>query len=341
MTPDLRTRYLGLDLRSPIVASSTPLTGDPSFVKQLEDAGAGAVVLPSLFEEEILNDEIELSRALDQGTEQFAEALGYFPNVAEFKGIGERYLERIEKTKGLVSIPIIASLNADSSGAWVRYARLMQEAGADALELNLYHVAADPLVGSAQREQADVDLVAEIRSAITIPFAVKLSPYYAALANFAGRIVAAGANGLVLFNRFYQPDIDVDTFDVTTRVSLSHPSELRLPLRWLAILRPQLGPSCGLAATTGIHAGTDAVKALAVGADVVMMASAILRNGAGQVGKLERELVTWLEEREYVSVSQLRGSATAANVANPTAFERANYLKTLHSWSAPSELAGV
>jgi dihydroorotate dehydrogenase (fumarate) len=323
------------------VASSTPLTGDPSFVKQLEDAGVGAVVLPSLFEEEILNDEIELSRSLDQGTEQFAEALGYFPNVAEFKGVGERYLERIAKTRKLVSIPVVASLNADSSGSWVRYARLMQEAGADALELNLYHVAADPGIASAAREQADIDLVAEIRSAITIPFAVKLTPYYAALANVAGRLVGAGADGLVLFNRFYQPDLDIETFDVTTRVSLSHPSELRLPLRWIAILRPQLGPRCGLAATTGIHGGTDAVKAIAVGADVVMMASAILRNGAGQVATLERELVTWLEEREYVSVSQLRGSATAANVANPTAFERANYLKTLHSWSTPSELAGV
>jgi len=341
VTPDLRTRYLGLDLRSPIVASSTPLTGDPSFVRQLEDAGAGAVVLPSLFEEEILNDEIELSRSLDQGTEQFAEALGYFPNVEEFKGVGDRYLERLAKTKSMVSIPVVASLNADATGSWVRYAKLIQDAGADALELNLYHVAADPDVGSSAREDADVSLVAEVREAISIPFAVKLSPYYAALANFAGRVVGAGADGLVLFNRFYQPDLDLETFDVVTKVSLSHPSELRLPLRWLAILRPQLGPGVGLAATTGIHAGTDAVKALSVGADVVMMASAILRNGAAQVATVEREMVAWMTEREYESVSQLRGSASAANVANPSAFERANYLRTLHSWSAPSELAGV
>ncbi len=341
MTPDLRTRYLGLDLRSPIVASSTPLTGEPSFVKELEDAGVGAVVLPSLFEEEILNDEIELSRALDQGTEQFPEALGYFPNVEEFKGIGERYLERLQKTKSMVSIPVVASLNADSTGSWIRYAKLIQDAGADALELNLYHVAADAAVGSAAREDADVDLVAEVRAAISIPFAVKLSPYYAAMANFAGRVVEAGANGLVLFNRFYQPDLDLETFDVVTKVSLSHPSELRLPLRWLAILRPQLGPGVGLASTTGIHAGTDAVKALSVGADVAMMASAILRNGAGHVATVQRELVEWMTEREYESVSQLRGSATAANVVNPSAFERANYLKTLHSWSAPSKLAGV
>ncbi len=341
MTPDLRTRYLGLDLRSPIVASSTPLTGDPSFVKQLEDEGVGAVVLPSLFEEEILNDEIELSRALDQGTEQFAEALAYFPTQGELKGVGDRYLDRLAKTKQAVSIPVIASLNADANGSWVRYAKLMQEAGADALELNLYHVAADPEIGSSFREQADIDLVAEVASAISIPFAVKLSPYYAAFANFAGRVVGAGADGLVLFNRFYQPDLDLETFDVVNKVSLSHPSELRLPLRWIGMLRPQLGPSVGLAATSGIHGGTDAVKALAVGADIVMMASAILRNGAGHVGTVERELVAWMEEREYTGVSQLRGSATAANVPNPTAFERANYLATLHSWSARPDLAGV
>ncbi|HYO43871.1 MAG TPA: dihydroorotate dehydrogenase-like protein [Candidatus Limnocylindrales bacterium] len=338
MTPDLRTRYLGLDLQSPIVASSTPLTGDPSFVKQLEEAGAGAVVLPSLFEEEILHDELEMTRALDQGTEQFAEALGYFPAVAEYKGVGDRYLERIEKTKKAVSIPVIASLNADASGAWTRYAKLMQDAGADALELNLYHVAADPEIGSSFREQADIDLVTEVANAITIPFAVKLSPYYAAFANFAGRVVGAGADGLVLFNRFYQPDLDLETFDVINKVSLSHPTELRLPLRWIGMLRPQLGPDTGLAATSGIHAATDVVKALAVGADVTMMASAILRHGAGHVGTVTRDLVDWMTEREYESVSQLRASATAANVPDASAFERANYLATLHSWSTPREV---
>lgn len=338
MTPDLRTRYLGLDLRSPIVASSTPLTGDPSFVKQLEDAGAGAVVLPSLFEEEILHDELEMSRALDQGTEQFAEALGYFPNVAEFKGVGDRYLERIEKTKKAVSIPVIASLNADATGAWTRYAKLMEEAGADALELNLYHVAGDPQIGSSFREQADIDLVSEVANAVSIPFAVKLSPYYAAFANFAGRVVGAGADGLVLFNRFYQPDLDLETFDVINKVSLSHPTELRLPLRWIGMLRPQLGAGTGLAATSGIHSAGDVVKALAVGADITMMASAILRHGAGHVGTVERELIAWMEEREYESVSQLRGSATASNVPDPSAFERANYLATLHSWSTPREV---
>jgi dihydroorotate dehydrogenase (fumarate) len=338
VTPDLRTRYLGLDLRSPVVASSTPLTGDPSFVKQLEDAGAGAVVLPSLFEEEILHDELEMSRALDQGTEQFAEALGYFPTVAEFKGVGDRYLERIEKTKKAVSIPVIASLNADAMGSWVRYAKLIEAAGADALELNLYHVNANAAVSSAVREDADLALVSEIRAAVRIPFAVKLSPYYAAFANFAGRVVGAGADGLVLFNRFYQPDLDLESFDVINKVSLSHPTELRLPLRWIGVLRPQLGDGTGLAATSGIHAATDVVKALAVGADIAMMASAILRHGAGHVATVERELIAWMEEREYESVSQLRGSATAANVPDPTAFERANYLATLHSWTTPREV---
>jgi dihydroorotate dehydrogenase (fumarate) len=341
VTPDLRTRYLGLDLRSPIVASSSPLTGDPSFVQQLEEAGVGAVVLPSLFEEEIVNDEIELSRALDQGTEQFAEALGYFPTQSDFKGVGDRYLGRLEKTKKLVSIPVVASLNADATGSWVRYAKLLQDAGADALELNLYHVAADPGVGSSFREQADIELVGEVAAAVTIPVAVKLSPYYSALANFAGRVVGAGAKGLVLFNRFYQPDLDLETFDVVNKVALSHPSELRLPLRWVGILRPQLGDGIGLAATTGIHSASDAIKALSVGADIVMMASAILRHGAGHVGTVERDLVAWMVEREYESVAQLRGSASAANVPNPTAFERANYVATLHSWSAPRDLAGV
>ena len=339
MSVDLKTRYLGLELRSPIVASSTPLTGDPSFVARLEEAGAGAVVLPSLFEEEIVNDELELSRSLDQGTEQFAEALGYFPAVPSIKGVGDQYLERIARTKGLVSIPVVGSLNADATSGWVRYARLIEEAGADALELNLYHVNADHRVTSAMREAADLALVAEIRSAISIPFAVKLSPYYAALASLAGSMVAAGADGLVLFNRFYQPDLDLDTFDVVNRVSLSHPTELRLPLRWLAILRPQLGRSVSLAATSGIHAASDVIKALAVGADITMMASAILRHGADHVATVERELVAWMEEREYESVAQLRGSATAATVADPTAFERANYLQTLHSWSTPSALA--
>ena len=338
MSPDLRTRYLGLDLRSPVVASSSPLTGDPAVAKQLEDAGVGAVVLPSLFEEEILNEEIELSRALEAGSEQFAVALGYFPRIDSYKGIGDQYLARLEKTRKDLTIPVIASLNADTTGGWVRYARLMQDAGADALELNLYRLAADPGTAAVDRESTDLELIAAVRAAVTIPLAVKLSPYYSAFANFARRAVAAGADGLVLFNRFYQPDLDLDTFDVVNKVALSHPSELRLPLRWIAILRPQLGTRVGLAATSGVHAGTDAVKGLLVGADVVMMTSALLRNGAAHARTVQDELVAWMSEREYESVNQMRGSASAATVENPAMFERANYMATLHSWSAPHDL---
>jgi dihydroorotate dehydrogenase (fumarate) len=336
---DLRTRYLGLDLRSPLVASSSPLTGDLASARRLEQAGAAAVVLPSLFEEEIVNEEIQLTRSLEAGTEQFAEALGYFPRIDTYAGIGERYLEQLERTKAALTIPVIASLNASTAGGWVRYARLMQDAGADALELNLYHVAADPLLTADDRETADLELIAAVRSSVTIPLAVKLSPYYSALASFAARAVDAGANGLILFNRFYQPDLDLESLEVIARVELSRPAELRLPLRWLAILRPQLGAGVSLAATSGIHSGEDAVKGLLVGADVVMMTSALLRNGAAHVRAVEAEMTAWMTEHEYESVTQLRGSASAATVADPSAFERANYMAALHSWSTPTDRA--
>ncbi len=338
MSADMRTRYLGLDLRSPIVASSTPWTGDPAVAKRLDEAGAGAIVLPSLFEEEIVNEELELNRSLEQGNEQFGEALSYFPRIEGYKGHGERYLARLEKTKLSVGCPVIASLNAATTGGWVRYARLMQDAGADALELNLYHVVADPSMSAADREDTDLELIAAVRAAVTIPLAVKLSPYYTALANFAARAVEAGASGLVLFNRFYQPDLDLESLDIVNKVALSTPNELRLPLRWIAILRPQLGDAVGLAATSGVHTATDAAKALLVGADVAMTASAVLQHGVRRVQSLVEGLAAWMEEHEYDSVGQLRGSATAASVSDPTAFERANYMATLHSWSTPADL---
>jgi len=338
MTVDLRTRYLGLDLRSPIVASSSPFTGDLATARRLEQAGVAAIVLPSLFEEEILNEELELSRSLEAGTEQFAEALGYFPAIESYSGAGDRYLARLERTKAELSIPVIASLNAATTGGWVRYGRLVQDAGADALELNLYHVAADPAMTAVDRESTDLEMVAAVRAAVSIPLAVKVSPYYSAFANFATAVRRAGADGLVLFNRFYQPDLDLDSLDIVNRVDLSRPSDLRLPLRWIAIMRPQLGPDTALAATSGIHSGTDAIKGLLVGADVVMMTSALLLNGPGHVTTVESEMVAWMTEREYESVAQLRGSASAATVADPTAFERANYAATLHSWSSPPDL---
>jgi dihydroorotate dehydrogenase (fumarate) len=333
--PDLSTRYLGLTLRSPIVASASPLNDQPAAVRLLEEAGVAAIVMPSLFEEEILFEEIELSRALEAGTEHFAEALDYFPSVADMANAGDRYLAQLEQLKRHSSIPVIASLNATSTGAWTRYAQHMADAGADAVELNLYHVVADPLHAASDLEAADLELIAAVRAALSVPLAVKLSPYYSALANFASRAVGAGADGLVLFNRFYQPDLDLDTLDVVARVELSRPWELRLPLRWIAILRSQLGPDVSLAATSGIASGTDVVKALLVGADVAMITSAVLRDGPAHIATVEAELLDWMREREYHSVAQLRGSASHANVADPSAFERANYMKTLRSWAAP------
>ncbi len=334
---DLSTRYLGLDLRSPVVASASPLNGQPDSAKRVEDAGAGALVLPSLFEEEILHQELELTRALEAGSDVFAEAGDYFPAIDSFEGVGDRYLNRLEAIKARSGIPVIASLNATAPGSWSRYARWMVDAGADAIELNLYRVAADPTRSGADVEDSDVEIVAAVRAEIEVPLAVKLSPYYSATAHFASRVVAAGADGLVLFNRFYQPDLDLETFDVAPQLALSRPWELRLPLRWIAILRPQLGPGTGLAATTGIASGTDVVKALAVGADVAMMTSAALRHGPDHFAVVEAQLRDWLTEHEYDSVSQLRGSASHATSASPSAFERANYVATLHSWSSPAQ----
>ncbi len=337
MTADLRTRYLGLDLRSPIVASASPLTGAADTARLIEEAGAAAIVLPSLFEEEIVNEEIGLNRSLEAGSEQFAEALAYFPTIQSFAGAGDRYLAGLERIKAQAAVPVIASLNATTTGGWIRYARLIEDAGADALELNLYRVAADPGRTAADMEAADLQLIAAVRGSISIPLAVKLSPYYTALAGFAARVIDAGADGLVLFNRFYQPDLDLETLDVVARVDLSQPSELRLPMRWIAILRPQLPRGISLAATSGVHSGTDVIKALMVGADVAMMTSALLRHGPGHIRTVEDHLRAWMAERDYESVDQLRGSANQATVEDPAAFERANYMDTLHSWTAPQD----
>jgi dihydroorotate dehydrogenase (fumarate) len=341
MTVDLKTDYLGLKLRSPLVASASPLTGEPESARRIEDAGAAAIVLPSLFEEEILNEGIELNRSIEAGTEQFAEALDYFPEMAAFAGAGDRYVSRLERIKRTASIPVIASLNATSAGGWVSYAERLQDAGADALELNIYRVAADPGRTAADVESADLELIAAVRASVKIPLAVKLSPYYSALANFAGRAIELGADGLVLFNRFYQPDLDLESLDVVSRLELSHSWELRLPMRWIALLRPQLGADVSLAATSGIHSGEDALKALMVGADVAMMTSALLRHGPRHLATVETELRAWMADHDYESVAQLRGSASQDAIADPAAFERANYMKTLHSWSTPSDLTAT
>ena len=331
---DLTTSYLGLSLRSPIVASASPITRDLRAVEQLLAAGAGAIVLPSLFEEEIIHEEIQLNRALEAGSNHFAEALDYFPTVREMADAGRRYLDDLECIKVASTVPVIGSLNATSTGGWSRYAKLIEDAGADALELNLYRVAADPHRSAAEMEATDLDVIAAVRAQIRIPLAVKLSPYYSAMANFATRVADAGADGLVLFNRFYQPDLDLDTLDVVPRVELSQPWELRLPLRWIAILRPQL-PHVSLAATSGIGQGTDVVKVLMVGADVAMTTSSLLRHGPAHLSSMEADLRAWMADHEYDSVSQLQGSASQATSDNPSAFERANYMRTLHSWVTP------
>jgi dihydroorotate dehydrogenase (fumarate) len=330
---NLATRYLGLDLASPIVASAGPLTGDPSAVLALVRAGAGAIVMPSLFEEEILDEELNFNWALESGADQFSEALSYFPNVPELSTPGDRYLARLAEIKALVDVPVIASLNADSSGGWVRYAGLLADAGADALELNLYAIAANPDIEAADVERSMLDIVSAVRAAVAVPLAVKLSPYYSAMANFARRVANAGADGLVLFNRFYQPDIDLEQLEVVPRVELSSPWELRLPLRWIAILRPLLSSATSLAATSGVHTGLDVVKAIAVGADVATMTSALLRHGPAHIGEAEAELRQWLDDHEYTSVGQLRGSMNSANIDDPSRFERSNYVKLLHSWA--------
>jgi len=337
VTPDLRTRYLGLELRSPLVASASPLTGELDGLRRLQDAGAAAAVLPSLFEEQLTHDQVELDRLLETTSEHVGEAQSYFPELEDYNTGPWSYLYLIEQAKRAVAIPVIASLNGVTPGGWVRHAERMQDAGADALELNLYSVATDPRVGATELEARYLELVAAVRAAVTVPLAVKLSPFFTALANIAVRIVEAGADGLVLFNRFYQPDLDLDSLDVVPRLVLSTSEELRLPLRWIAILRGQVRAS--LAATTGVHTGLDAAKVLLAGADVAMMTSALLRHGPGHVRTVERELLAILAERDYDAVGKLRGSMSRSAMPDPEGFERANYMRTLMSWSSRAQVS--
>ena len=333
----LTTRYLGLDLRSPLVASAGPLTGALVTAERLQEHGAAAIVLPSLFEEEVLHEDADLLMALEQGSEHFAEALDYFPGFDALESSAQRYLSRVERFKARVQVPVIASLNATSDSGWVQYAHLIEEAGADALELNLYRVAADPSQSGAAIEARDLAIIRRVRETIGIPLAVKLSPYYSAFANFAAAVVAAGANGLVLVNRFYQPDIDVTTRDVVPTMELSHAWELRLPVRWTAILKPQLAGRASLAVSTGVHSGTDAAKALLAGADVAMMTSAVLRHGPEHVAEVERQLLEWMDENEFASPAKFRGSVSYSAADDPAAFERASYRRTLHAKMTPYE----
>ncbi len=331
--PDLTTPYLGMSLRTPVVASSGPLTGQLTSLRALEAAGVGAVVLPSLFEEQLEHEDREEERYRGLSADANPEATyGYAPALDDYNRGSSRYLRLVRDAKAALQVPVIASLNGTTRGGWVGYARLLADAGADAIELNLYQVAADPDRSGRQVEAAALDLVAAVVAACEVPVAVKLSPYWSSLGHFAPQLVEAGADGLVLFNRFYQPDVDLQTLSVSPSLTLSSSEELRLPLRWMALLHGRVDAS--LAATTGIHHPADVVKALLAGANVAMTTSALLRHGAGHAAVLVDGLRDWMAARAYASVTQLTGSVSRAAVADPSAYERANYLQTLTAYAS-------
>lgn len=332
MSVDLSTRYLGLELKHPIAASASPLTGNIDSLKRLQDAGVAAVVLPSLFEEQIEHEEMATHNLMLSGTELSPEAHGFFPEMQNYVTGPDRYLKLIADAKQSLSVPVIASLNGHTPGGWTKIARQLQEAGADAIELNVYFLAASVDDTSAAVEQRYVDLVASVTQQVGIPVAVKVAPYFSAMANMAARLHQAGAAGLVLFNRFLQPDIALEELEVTPHLVLSTSDELRLALRWIAILRGRVGAS--LAATGGAHTPDDVLKLLLAGADCVMLASSLLTQGPGHVDTLVRGVQTWLSERDYTSVAQMKGSLSQQSCPDPDAFERANYMRALQSYTS-------
>ena len=332
MTVDLRTRYLGLDLIHPIVASASPLTGSIDSLKRLQDAGIAAVVLPSLFEEQIEHEEMAAHNLMMSGTELSPEARGFFPEMQHYRTGPDQYLQLIADAKKALSVPVIASLNGYTPGGWTGIARQFQEAGADAIELNVYFLATSVDDSSAAVEQRYVDLVESVTRRVNIPVAVKVAPYFSAMANMAARLAKAGASGLVLFNRFLQPDIELEELEVAPHLVLSSSDELRLALRWIAILRGRVGVS--LAATGGAHTPDDVLKLLLAGADCVMLASSLLTQGPAHVGTLVRGVQAWMTERDYSSVAQMKGSLSQQSCPDPDAFERANYMKALHSYTS-------
>ncbi len=327
---DLSTTYLGLNLRSPLVPSASPITAELDGLKRAEDAGAGAVVLPSVFEEQIRRESAELDIALEQGAESFAEALSYLPQPSEFRIGPDDYLDHIQAAKKALGIPVIASLNGASLGGWTDYARKIQQAGANAIELNIYCIPTDPNLTAAEVEKTYIDILKGVKGAVTIPVAVKLSPFFSNMASMAWQLDQAGANGLVLFNRFYQPDINLATLEVEHSLLLSTPQARRLPLRWVALLFGRIKAS--LAATSGIHTAHDALKMLMAGADVTMLCSVLLRKGVSHIAEIQTEMTQWLTEHEYESVSQLKGSMSQQNCPDPSAFERAQYMRVISTW---------
>jgi dihydroorotate dehydrogenase (fumarate) len=329
---DLNTRYLGLNLRSPLVPSASPLSDDIGAVKKMEDSGAGAVVLHSLFEEQLTREQESLQHHLAFGTESFPEALSFFPMPQEFQSGPDEYLNHIRKAKESVRIPIIASLNGSSIGGWIEHGRKIQQAGADALELNVYSIPTDLDRGCAEIEQVYLDILQAVKAVVSIPVALKMTPFFSNVANMAKRLDDAGANGLVLFNRFYQPDIDLETLEVRPNVNLSTPQALRLPMRWIAILYGKI--KADLAATSGIHTALDVIKMLMVGADVTMLCSVLLQKGIGHIRHIETELCEWMEEHDYQDLRQMQGSMSQKYCSDPAAFERAQYMKAIISYKA-------
>ena len=327
---DLSTTYLGLNLKNPLVASASPLSKKLDKARKLEEAGIAAIVMYSLFEEQIIHESLEFDHYLSRGTDSYAEALTYLPDGGMYAISPDKYLNQLAALKKALSIPIIGSLNGVSKGGWTSHAKRIQEAGADALELNLYYVVTDPDLKSGDIESAQVDLVADVRSAIRIPLAVKISPFVTALPNFARRLVAAGANGLVLFNRFYQPDFDLEQLDILHNLDLSTPAELRLPLRWISILHGIVHADYAL--TSGVHSADDVLKAMMAGAKVAMMTSNLLHHGEQVIPTILNDLEAWMKDREYESIKQMQGSMSQKNAKEPAAFERANYMKFLSSW---------
>jgi len=326
---DLKTNYLGLQLRTPLVASASPLSQEIESIRHLEDAGASAVVLYSLFEEQLRQESIELEQHLTDGTDSFSEASSFFPQPDEFRMGPEGYLNHIRRAKEAVSIPVIASLNGTTLGGWAKYARQIEQAGAAAIECNIYFIPTDPEVSSSAVEETYIDILREVKIAVKIPVAVKLSPFFSNMANMAKRLDEAGADALVLFNRFYQPDINLDELEIQPNVLLSTPQALRLPLTWIGILYGRI--RANLAATSGVHGHEDVIKLLMVGADVTMLCSALLRNGIDHLEKVEAGVLEWMEKHEYESVQQMKGSMSQIRCPNPSAFERAQYMKAVKS----------
>ncbi|HAL57471.1 MAG TPA: dihydroorotate dehydrogenase-like protein [Bacteroidetes bacterium] len=327
---DLSTRYLGLTLKNPIVPSAGPLSHSLDSMKRLEDAGAAAVVMYSLFEEQIEHEAAALEHYIERTSEVHAEAASYFPEPAEYNLGPDQYLELLGQARRSLEIPVIASLNGVSSGGWMSYARRMEEAGAHAIELNVYFIPTDPKLTSQEVEDHVVNLLHEVKNEVKVPVAMKLSPFFSSFAHVATRLDRAGANGLVLFNRFYQPDLDLDELEVKPGVVLSTSDAIRLPLRWIAILHGKVKAS--LAATSGIHTAEDVIKMIMAGADVTMMCSALLKHGPQRISEVLTDVERWMVEREYVSIEQMKGSMSQKSVADPSAFERANYMKALNRY---------